>query len=158
MEYFAYGSNMLNRRLRERVTSTEPIGKALLRNHHLAWHKISVDGSAKCYIVENYSPNSYVWGVLYSINETQKTALDKAEGLGKGYAEKTVTVQCGAKGYQATTYYATRIDSTLLPYHGDKQYVVLGAQENELPGDYIQQLSSTPSMDDLGHELQIMTK
>lgn len=68
MKYFAYGSNMLHQRLKKRVHSAVPLGKARLCKHHLAWHKISTDGSGKCDIVEDPEQNYYVWGVLYDIN------------------------------------------------------------------------------------------
>ena len=139
---------MLHQRLKKRVHSAIPIGKGRLSKHHLAWHKISTDGSGKCDIVEDPEQNSYVWGVLYDINPAEKIDLDKAEGLGQGYDEKSVTVQCEATNVLATTYYATNINSALSPYHWYKHYVVSGAKENELPDDYIHQLVSTPSIED----------
>lgn len=49
--YFAYGSNMLFARIRERVFSVKRIGVAALRGYKLRWHKVSVDGSGKCNVV-----------------------------------------------------------------------------------------------------------
>lgn len=45
---FAYGSNMLTDRLRERVPSARPVAVARLAGHSLRWHKVSIDGSGKC--------------------------------------------------------------------------------------------------------------
>ncbi len=48
MKYFAYGSNMSLARLKGRVPSAKRLGMFCLRNHQLAFHKISKkDGSAK---------------------------------------------------------------------------------------------------------------
>lgn len=50
---FACGSNMLTARLRERVSSARPVGTACLPGFSLRWHKVSVDGSGKCDVVED---------------------------------------------------------------------------------------------------------
>ena len=51
MRYFAYGSNMSSRRLRERMPGARAESRAILPCHRLAWHKIGKDGSGKCDIV-----------------------------------------------------------------------------------------------------------
>ena len=48
MLYFAYGSNMLTARLRERMPSCKPLGIAKLPGHALRFHKRSKDQSGKC--------------------------------------------------------------------------------------------------------------
>ena len=53
MLYFAYGSNMLTERLKARVSSATPIGKANLSDHGLRFHKKSKDGSGKCDIIKS---------------------------------------------------------------------------------------------------------
>ena len=51
--YFAYGSNMSQRRLQARVPSATFLGIGILLGHALAFHKISKkDGSGKCDIVK----------------------------------------------------------------------------------------------------------
>jgi gamma-glutamylcyclotransferase len=57
---FAYGSNMLSARLRERVPSARPAGTACLPGFSLRWHKVSVDGSGKCNVVEVATPGACV--------------------------------------------------------------------------------------------------
>ena len=86
MNYFAYGSNLLTRRLRARVPSARPLGPALLKGHRLAWHKISRDGSGKCDITPD--PGGTVWGVVFEIDPQKKCGLDRTEALGFGYDVK----------------------------------------------------------------------
>ncbi|MGM0412630.1 MAG: gamma-glutamylcyclotransferase family protein, partial [Pseudomonadota bacterium] len=88
--YFAYGSNMLTARLRARVPSAHPVGRARLDNHALAWHMAGPDGSAKCDIVT--TPGTVVHGVLFRLDAGELPLLDAAEGLGHGYDRETVTV------------------------------------------------------------------
>lgn len=57
---FAYGSNMLTARLRERVSSARPVGTACLPGFSLRWHKVSVDRSGKCDVVEDATPGACV--------------------------------------------------------------------------------------------------
>ena len=144
MKYFAYGSNMSSIRLQERVPSADAIGPARLPGYELKWHKISKkDGSGKCDIVRSDRENTRVWGVLYEIDDEEKPCLDREEGLGYGYDEKLVEVDLDGQAVSAWTYYATRIDETLLPYEWYKDFVVQGAMEHRLPEEYISLLGTT---------------
>ncbi len=64
---FAYGSNMLVARIRERAPSARPLGVAELRGHELRWHKAGMDGSAKCDVVASSDPRAVVLGVVYAL-------------------------------------------------------------------------------------------
>jgi gamma-glutamylcyclotransferase (GGCT)/AIG2-like uncharacterized protein YtfP len=136
VKYFAYGSNMLLRRLLARVPGARSLGRAVLRGHRLAWHKVNVDGSGKCDIVEE--ADSSVWGVLYEIDPGEKPGLDRAEGLGRGYSEKSVRVEHGEDEVDASTYYATSTDDSLLPYRWYRDIVLRGAEQNGLPEQYLE--------------------
>ena len=145
---FAYGSNMLAARLRERVPSARAIGPAGLARYTLRWHKISKDGSGKCDVKPDAAPGACVWGVIYEIALAEKAALDQAEGLGNGYEECTVRVALPDDSVEVQLYYATKIDAYRVPYDWYKQLVVAGARANELPADYITTLEATPSKPD----------
>src|SRR5690606_16947162 len=144
--YFAYGSNMLSSRLRARCPSAEPIGVAELSNHELRWHKRSHDGSGKCDVVA--CPSRRVIGVLYRIEDADKRALDRAEGLGHGYAEMNAHVLRDGNNVTAKAYQATEIDESLMPYGWYTALVIAGAQEHGLPKDYVEQLKLVVSTDD----------
>lgn len=143
LHYFAYGSNLLTSRLRGRVPSARPLGRAVLSGHRLAWHKVGADGSGKCDIAPD--PDGTVWGVVFLIDPAEMPRLDAAEGLGKGYEKKKITVTLAGKPIQATTYQATRIDPTVVPWHGYKDYVLAGAIEHDLPYPYIQTIRDVAS-------------
>ncbi|MBY5392355.1 RES domain-containing protein [Rhizobium leguminosarum] len=139
--YFAYGSNMDTPRLRFRTSGCKVIGVATLVGHELRFHKSSKDGSAKCDASWTGGPTDLVVGVLYNIPMSQKAALDKAEGLGQGYDEATITVMTAdAKAVDAVTYLASdeAKDDKIKPYQWYKDFVERGAREHELPEAYIQ--------------------
>ena len=161
--YFAYGSNMSERRLRKRVPSAKVIGTGVLNNHCVTFHKHSKkDGSGKGTIEPSESDK--VYGVLFKINKDEKCKLDKAEGkvsddCKKGYKKITVKIEirdskcskyaCGetknAKTYQATS---VSIDRKLKPYSWYKQHVLIGAKEQKLPKRYIDCLIGVDADDD----------
>ena len=135
--YFAYGSNMLTARLRERVPSAAAIGIGQLVGHALRWDKRSwQDGSGKCDAEATSRNDDVVWGVLFELDPEDKPALDKAEGVGAGYLEKTVNVLTEAGLVTAVTYCANDKDATLRPYHWYKALVIAGAREHGLPASY----------------------
>src|SRR3990167_6529353 len=88
-KYFAYGSNMLTRRLRakKQAPSAKPIGIGYVAGRRLTFDKVSQDGSGKCDAEATGKKTDRVYGVIFEIALTDKVALGKAEGLRKGYAE-----------------------------------------------------------------------
>ncbi len=148
---FAYGSNMLTARLRQRVRSATPIRIGRLFGHALKWHKKSSDGSGKCNAESTGRNEDVVWGVLFEIELSEKPALDRAEGLGNGYIERQVEITTDRGNVTATAYIATTKDSSLRPYHWYKAFVVAGAKEHELPQDYLRALKNSLSIPDPDH-------
>ena len=59
---FAYGSNMLTARMRERAPSSKVLSVGQLVGFELCWNKRSKDGSGKCSITETGHPNHVVLG------------------------------------------------------------------------------------------------
>ena len=149
--YFAYGSNMSERRLKvkKRAPSAEVIGTGVLNDHCLTFRKLSKDGSGKCTI--ECCKSGKVYGVLFEINNDEKCCLDKAEGaLGNGgYKKITRNIKmldskcskyaCGDP-ICAKTYQATNPCQNLKPYTWYKQHVLVGAIEQKLPPYYIDYL------------------
>ena len=140
--YFAYGSNMLTARLRERCPTARPLGAASLPGYALKWHKRSKDGSGKCDIVTSAEDGSVMYGVLYDISNHEKSKLDRAEGRGHGYEQVEIEVLSNGRLVTAVTYVATNLDSTLRPFDWYHAYVVDGAVEHRLPAEYIAALRS----------------
>ncbi len=150
MHYFAYGSNMSLSRLRERVPSAEILGCFTLNNHDLRFHKSSKDGSGKCDAFFTSDSDSVIYGVLFRIDPAEKSALDRAEGLGYGYETKEVTVTArDGTSVTAITYVATKIDKNLKPYSWYVNHVLIGAKESSLPQDYIDsRITSVEAVED----------
>jgi len=149
MLYFAYGSNMSHRRLQQRVPSACCVCVADLAEHALRFHKRGRDDSGKCDAFFTGRPHDRVIGVVFEIAIEEKAGLDRVEGLGKGYEQKSVSVISATHGpLQAFTYYATAIDRSLAPYHWYKEHVLRGCRQNRLPADYLQEILTIPSVED----------
>lgn len=149
---FAYGSNMPTARIRERCPSARSLGVAELRGHELRWHKASKDGSGKCDILASAAPDASVFGVLFEIAADEKPALDRAEGLGNGYAEIEIDVLCVQELVKAKAYRATNTDPALKPCTWYRALVIAGAKEHGLPAPYVARLESVCANDDLDLE------
>jgi hypothetical protein len=149
VRYFAYGSNMLTARLRERVPSAMAIGIGRLAGYALRWDKRSGrDGSGKCDAEATGRQEDIVWGVLFELDPDEKPALDRAEGLGVGYMDKTVQVSTDTGQVTALMYYATDKDPSLRPYHWYKALVIAGAREHGLPAGYRSRLELVVTVSD----------
>lgn len=146
--YFAYGSNMLSKRLQERCPSARAISPATLNGWELRWHKRSKkDGSGKCDIVQSHTTDSVVLGVLYQVDMSERKSLDRFEGLGNGYDEFSISPD-SHPDITAITYRASDVDPALKPYTWYKTLVLAGAEENHLPKDYIDILQSVSAVED----------
>jgi enamine deaminase RidA (YjgF/YER057c/UK114 family) len=145
---FSYGSNMLERRLRERAPSARAIATGILRGHTLRWHKVGRDDSGKCDAFATGDDKDVVHGVLYEIAPEDKPALDAAEGLGAGYDEKEVKIHTASGVVRAHLYCATHIDPEMVPFDWYQAIVVQGARQHGLPAEYVARLEAQPSMGD----------
>lgn len=149
MLYFSYGSNMSIKRLQDRTPSAKFVTIATLNKHDLKFHKKSEDGSSKCDAHETRNHEHAVIGVVFEITGSEKPVLDRIEGLGYGYEEKTIelTTQSG-EIIRASTYYATIIDPGIKPYNWYKHHVLTGARENGLPDAYVELIENIESIKD----------
>ena len=148
--YFAYGSNMLTRRLKapERAPSAEFVDTGYIARRRLTFDKRSRDDSGKCDAEETGNEADRVYGVIFEIKCSQRRALDIAEGRGNGYELKTVEVIGKQRTVLAKTYIATRKQRGLRPYHWYKALVVAGAVEHDLPKSYVEWLRVFESIED----------
>jgi gamma-glutamylcyclotransferase len=139
--YFAYGSNMLTRRLRERVPSAVVAGGGYCTCRRLTFDKVSKDGSGKCDIEPTSCPTDH-------ISSAEEMKLDLAEGFGKGYRKETIAVVTPSATSKVMAYVATIKEPVLRPYHWYKALVVAGAVEHNLPVPYIEWLRTFESWPD----------
>lgn len=151
MIYFAYGSNMLTERLTLRVPGARGLGNARALGRRLAFHKRSDDKSGKCDLPNTGNHSDVIYGVLFDVPESQRSALDNAEGVGHGYEDAPIHVldanSCpvSAIGYFAT---ADAIDSRLVPFDWYHCLVVSGARQHGLPPDYVSSIAAVRTIPD----------
>jgi gamma-glutamylcyclotransferase (GGCT)/AIG2-like uncharacterized protein YtfP len=144
--YFAYGSNLKGSRMRERVPSARREAVAFLEHHRLACNKRGRDGSAKANLVS--APGERVWGVLYRVEQTHLTLLDRFEA---GYQRIQVEVRTAAgAAHRATTYRSDRITGDPTPFAWYRGMILEGAREHGLPEDYLAVLEALPARPDPG--------
>ena len=145
MLYFAYGSNMLTTRLRERIQSATFFDCGFLRGKRVLFNKRSRDDSGKANLED--SPDAVTWGVIYEIDDGDMDTLDRIEG---GYDRCLVQI-CRPDGdaVEAVTYVSNNLTDDPTAYDWYKQYLLSGAREHNLPQDYIAELEQLPSRPDL---------
>jgi hypothetical protein len=149
-KYFAYGSNMLTRRLtaKNRAPSAKVVGTGYIEGRRLTFDKLSQDGSGKCDAEATGTATDRVYGVIFDIAMSDKVALGNAEGLNKGYAEETLKVITASGVIEVMTYIATRKERALRPYHWYKALTLAGAVEHGLPKDYVEWVRTVVSIED----------
>jgi hypothetical protein len=138
--YFAYGSNLASRRMRERAPGARPRGPARLEGWRLTTDKPGRDGTAKANIVRD--PGSSVWGVLWEMEAEELARLDRHEG---GYARVEVVVAAAGATPVAAQTYASRLsaaDAALA--RGYRALVLEGAREHGLPAEWVAFLEALP--------------
>ena len=101
--YFAYGSNMLTRRLTERTQFAEAEGIGYLNRHRLAFDKVSTDGSGKANVTSG-NETDRVYGVLFRIHLAEEAELDRHEGLNRGYRKDSVQIRTDSGTVTANIY------------------------------------------------------
>ena len=133
--YFAYGSNMLTERLKDRCRSAEPTGRAFADGWALEFSKPSKDGSGKATLFRKAGCRTA--GVLFEIQVDERKDLDVAEGArsGGGYEPCDafpVRLVDGDETVNASTYFATETDGSLEPYDWYLALMIAGAHQHEL--------------------------
>ena len=93
--YFAYGMNTNKEEMAYRCSGAVPMGKAILPGYRFEFKSFAT-------IVP--SPNETVEGVLWTITDTDESALDMLEGYPEFYDKKTVSVEYDNQSYIAMTY------------------------------------------------------
>lgn len=146
--YFAYGSNMSLKRLNENIPNATQITIGKLNNYRLEFTGFSKKWNGSIATIVP-SPNSHVWGVIWSINENDIKRLDRQEGVKKKiYFPKAVHVQIFSNILLKCRTYQKRksknpINNT--PRKPSKAYIdtiIEGAKDYHLPKHYITYLES----------------
>jgi gamma-glutamylcyclotransferase (GGCT)/AIG2-like uncharacterized protein YtfP len=141
LPYFAYGSNLFQNRLRERIKRIPLAERANLRDFRLVFNKLGQNGSLYANIVA--AVGSEIWGVIYDCTDDELLLLDNCEGVPIHYTRERVTVVLrNGDERLAYTYIATaqRTTSEGLPTAKYLGFIVNGATEHQLPNDYIESI------------------
>ncbi|WP_260632462.1 gamma-glutamylcyclotransferase [Burkholderia cenocepacia] len=90
-----------------------------------------------------------MWGVLFAIDTSSLPALDKYEDASRTSELQEVQVQTDQGVVTAFTYFATKTELGLRPYHWYKYHVLYGARAAKLPPDYIAAIEQFEEIQDL---------
>ena len=93
--YFAYGMNTNQEEMSYRCPGARALGRAVLPGYRLEFKSFAT-------IVPN--PKESVDGVLWTITDSDESALDMLEGYPEFYDKKTVSVGHNNQSYIAMTY------------------------------------------------------
>ena len=85
MNYYAYGSNMNDKRMIERGVPFTKKEKGILKGYRFVINKISQKDNKIGFANIIKDENSEVEGIIYEINDTDILKLDKYEGAPKHY-------------------------------------------------------------------------
>jgi len=148
--YFAYGSNLLPRRLQapERTPSARVLTVAELAGHRIEFTKLGQDGSGKCTVLACEDPARRVHGVVYSLDPAERPALDRVEGA--GYHVQTLSLDTPDGPLEAFAYVADddAVDPSLRPFSWYHALVVAGARHHAFPEEYVAALARVPAVRD----------
>jgi gamma-glutamylcyclotransferase (GGCT)/AIG2-like uncharacterized protein YtfP len=136
--YFAYGSNMNHKQMKERCKSAKFLCRAYLENYDFVYDGYS---SLRKGAVANIVPKekSVVWGGLWEIDKKDIQQLDRCEGHPVFYKRKEVIVKDdNNKEYRAIVYLR---DPQKLNNPSDeyRKTVIEGAITCGLPNEYIEE-------------------
>lgn len=153
MLYFAYGSNMDPAQMKDRCPDATLAGFGYLPDHVLCFPRMSKNRGCGVSSVEPKAGHD-TWGVVWELNETDLSALDRNEGYrhdrdpaANAYNRRTVTINVDGEYTEAETYIASPQDGTHLPNAAYLAHLRDGAAHHGLPEPYRAYLARLP--DDL---------
>lgn len=144
--YFAYGSNLLARRLLARVPVQADLGLHRLDGHAVRFHKRGRDGSGKGDLVRTGSADC-VYGAVYQLEESALQTLHRIEGVGAGYRLQEIILP-GALACVCYVAEPVAIDPDLKPFTWYLALILAGARERGCPEDYWRGLAACAAEDD----------
>ncbi len=150
-DYFAYGSNMLTERLKNRCPSAEKIGLAYAVDRVIKFNKPSMDKSGKATL--RWQAGNQTPGVLFRICKTELETLDAFEGAGKGRGYNRcnrfpVHLADNDEIVYTKTYLASCTKSDLKPYDWYLALVIAGTCKHKLDVTHLKKLRQVPYLSD----------
>jgi len=142
--YFAYGSNLDLKRIKQRMGKIPPFQRARLPGYRLAFNKRASGGGVYANIVRE--AREEVWGVIYQCTHQEIEVLDRYEGVAGGhYRQVCVDVELeNSEVVGAITYVAG--DAFVCPEGRPSQeylrHIVDGARKHGLPEQYVKSIEA----------------
>lgn len=149
--YFAYGSNMSLEQMRKRCPESQRVTIGCVRDHKLVFPRYS--NKRNCGVASiAASSGDDVWGVLFELNGDDLSRLDKSEGYRPGRAQSengynriSIVVQLAGdprSSVDCLTYIGNPQSGKHIPSEDYSKEIIKGAEENELPAEYLERLRS----------------
>ncbi|MEK6689927.1 MAG: gamma-glutamylcyclotransferase family protein [Nitrospinota bacterium] len=134
--YFAYGSNMDNRQIRERCPDAVSVSMATLRGYRFI---INTHGVAT--VVPDTS--GVVYGILWNISKRDEESLDVYEGVRWGtYRKDYVDIEAQDGKLSSVLIYIAGDSDIGSPWDGYMERIISAAEKQGLPEKYIEELRS----------------
>lgn len=134
--YFAYGSNLNHKQMKERCPNSKFFKRAYLEGYMFVYDGYSPYRKGA---VANIIPKekSIVWGAIWEIDDHCLKELDRYEGYPHVYDRKEVCVKDDdGNEYKAWVYYREG-EKEGIPSSEYRKTILEGAKECGLPEDYI---------------------
>jgi len=149
MIYFAYGSNMFEAELKEYCPNARFLSKARLNDYKLDFTRFSKAEKRQCGVGDVVKAKGFVvWGVLYYVPENEVPELDKKEDAPRAYERKRVQVVLpDGTIREAMTYMVREKVGTIPPSREYLKLYLKGAQEHDLPREYMELLKCIRTKD-----------
>ncbi len=141
--YFAYGSNMCTRYLREYCPAAEPVMPAALANFHIEFRRFSTNLGGGISTIQP-APGELVHGVLFAIPSAEIEVLDVLENVPDGLYTRDSFLMLDAAGEwrRAELYRIVTPEGPFAPAEQYIEWMLEGAREHGLPDDYIARIAS----------------
>ena len=147
--YFAYGSNMNAKQIRDRCHNPKVVGIAKLPDYQIAFFDYAKpwDGALET-VLE--TPGHDVWGVIYEMNPSNRESLDlwhgaRLDGTGAYFHYPVVLTDTTGVTRMVLLYKKDRLGEPTLPSKEYVDFIVEGALEHGLPAEYVEELRQIPS-------------
>ena len=134
--YFAYGSNMDEMQMQFRCPTSTLIGPGILRNHFFL---INSRGVASVAPADGHD----VYGLIWKVSEEDECALDRYEGVARGYYVKREFSVVQADGSAATTLvYVASENEPGKSRLGYIDKICRAASDHAFPQGYVEELKT----------------
>ena len=141
--YFAYGSNLSSRYLRDYCPGAQPVMRGLLANFRIEFRRYSTDLEGGISTIME-APGELVHGMLFTIPKAEIEALDILENVPEGLYSRDGFMVLAEDGQwqRAELYRVARPEGPFAPSARYLDFMLEGAREHGLPDDYVAGLES----------------